>query len=105
MTRFESHVSIDDKNREQLIGILNTLLAATMDLYSQVKHAHWNVKGQDFYMWHELFDDVATPLVKHADALAERAATLGGYAKGTLRQAAEGSPLPEYDLEALDGRD
>jgi starvation-inducible DNA-binding protein len=103
MTRFGSHVGVDDKNREQLIGILNGLLAATMDLYAQVKHAHWNVKGDNFYMWHELFDGIAEGLPAFADSLAERAATLGGLAKGTLRQAADASLLAEYDLAATDG--
>ncbi len=105
MTKFGSHVGIDDKNREQLIGILNTLLAATADLYSQVKHAHWNVKGDDFYMWHKLFDEVGDHLPEFADSLAERAATLGGYAKGTIRQAAASSLLTEYDLTAVDGKE
>jgi starvation-inducible DNA-binding protein len=58
------------------------------DLYSQTKQAHWNVKGEEFYQLHELFDEIAEELVKFMDMVAERATALGGEALGTVRMAA-----------------
>jgi starvation-inducible DNA-binding protein len=87
-----------------MIELLNRQLAETFDLYAQTKHAHWNVKGSDFYQLHELFDELAEDVFKFIDPIAERATALGGFAQGTLRMAAAGSGLPEYPREAFDGR-
>ncbi len=84
--------------------MLNQTLADTFDLYSQVKQAHWNVKGKDFYQLHLLFDEIAEEIEPFVDLLAERATLLGGYATGTARMAAEHSSLPEYPTDAIEGR-
>ena len=103
-TQFTNHVALPEETKTQLIDALNAVLATTSDLRSQVKQAHWNIKGPQFVSRHELFDSLAARLHDHADAIAERAATLGGYAMGTVRQSAEHSKLPEYDLRAVDGK-
>jgi starvation-inducible DNA-binding protein len=74
------------------------------DLLSQTKQAHWNVKGKDFYQLHLLFDEIADELEDFVDKLAERVTSLGGYAMGTVRMAAEHSRLPEYPIDAIDGK-
>lgn len=101
---FRTHVDLDDTVRGPLIQMLNERLATTLDLYSQVKQAHWNIKGAQFFARHELFDRIAQKLAEAADNLAERVATLGGYALGTVRCASAHSHLPEYDLSAVEGR-
>lgn len=103
-TQFSSHVSLPEETKTKLIDTLNTVLATTSDLRSQVKQAHWNIKGPQFVARHELFDSLAAKLLDYADAAAERAATLGGYATGTVRQSAERSKLAEYDVRAVDGK-
>lgn len=100
---FPSHVNLPAEARLELISLLNICLANAIDLHWQVKQAHWNIRGKHFYSRHELFDDLAKHLRKQADTVAERAGTLGGYAEGTIRLAANNSQLPEYDLEAVDG--
>lgn len=100
---FPSHVSLPEETRTALVELCNESLASTIDLHSQVKQAHWNIKGAQFFARHELFDALATKLLGWADTLAERGAVLGGYATGTIRLAAERSSLPEYDLNAVDG--
>jgi starvation-inducible DNA-binding protein len=99
-----SHLALPDDTRRALVESLNTVLATSIDLQQQVKQAHWNVKGPQFFARHELFDRLATRLRAAADEIAERAATLGGYATGTVRLVAERSKIPEYDLDAVDGR-
>ena len=103
-TQFTNHVSLPEEAKTQLIDTLNAVLATTSDLRSQVKQAHWNIKGPQFVARHQLFDSLATRLHDYGDVIAERAATLGGYAMGTVRQSAEHSKLPEYDLRAVDGK-
>ncbi|HZQ92694.1 MAG TPA: DNA starvation/stationary phase protection protein Dps [Terriglobales bacterium] len=100
---FPTSIDIPEKNRERIIGLLNARLADATDLKTQTKHAHWNVKGENFYQLHLLFDEVAGHLEEHTDLLAERATALGGTALGTARNAAAASTLPEYPQEAVDG--
>lgn len=103
--RFHSSMDIPEKAREEIMAILNKDLAATADLYSQTKQAHWNVKGENFFQLHELFDELAEKLEEAVDNLAERVTALGGYALGTVRMAAENSYLPEYDCHSHKGMD
>lgn len=91
--------------REKVIGLLNARLADSIDLKSQAKQAHWNVKGMSFIALHELFDQVSMEVEKYTDTLAERVTTLGGTAEGTVRVAAEKSTLNQYPMEITDGRD
>jgi starvation-inducible DNA-binding protein len=91
--------------REQVIAILNQSLAASLDLKTQTKQAHWNVKGKDFYQLHELFDEMAGEMEEYVDMVAERVTALGGTPLGTARIAAANSILPEYNLDAVGGLD
>jgi len=102
--QFPTHIDIPAEKRAALIEMLNQSLADTLDLYTQVKQAHWNVKGKDFYQLHLLFDEIAGEIEPFVDLLAERVTSLGGYATGTARMAAKHSALPEYPTDALEGR-
>lgn len=100
-----SRIDLCHKTRAQIVEMLNQTLADTFDLFSQVKQAHWNVKGHQFYQLHLLFDEMAGELNGYADELAERVTAMGGTAMGTVRLAAANSSLPEYPFEALEGLD
>jgi starvation-inducible DNA-binding protein len=100
---FPTHVDLPGPDREAVIDLCNQQLADTFDLYSQLKQAHWNVKGKDFFQLHELFDTLAETVLEHVDLIAERATALGGSAMGTARMAASSSTLPEYPVDATDG--
>lgn len=100
---FPSSVGVPESNRQALTTLLNLRLADTTDVYSQVKWAHWNVKGKDFYQLHLLFDSIAEHLEDHIDTIAERITALGGVAHGTVRETAAKSSIKEADLSAADG--
>ena len=102
---FKNRVALPDQVKEKVTGIMNKTLAASLDMYSQAKYAHWNVKGVNFYQLHLVFDDVAKTIFKQIDAIAERITQLGGTANGTVRMSAEMSPIPPYNVEALSGPD
>jgi starvation-inducible DNA-binding protein len=103
--RFSSSVQLSEDTKSKVIEILNARLADTVDLKTQVKHAHWNVKGIQFFQLHELFDSVASHLEDQSDLIAERVTQLGGVANGTARQAAADSSIKEYDFNAVKGDD
>lgn len=100
---FPSSVGVPESNRQALIALLNQRLADSTDLRTQVKWAHWNVKGLHFMQLHELFDSIASHLEEQTDSIAERVTTLGGVANGTAREVASKSGLKEADLTASDG--
>lgn len=103
MALHNTKIDLSKDKREKLIALLNARLADAADLKSQVKQAHWNVKGMSFIALHELFDNIATIVEGHVDLIAERITTLGGTAMGTVRLAAENSSLSEYPHEITDG--
>src|SRR5687767_5026126 len=99
MQNFATRTDIAQEKRSILIDLINQQLADTFDLHSQTKQAHWNVKGASFIALHELFDQFAESLESAIDDLAERVTALGGVAKGTSRQVAGRTRLPEYPLD------
>ena len=103
--QYPTHIDLAAEKRTALIEMLNQHLADTLDLASQVKQAHWNVKGKDFYQLHLLFDVIAGEVFEFVDLLAERVTMLGGYATGTVRMSAEHSAMDEYPTGAVMGMD
>lgn len=101
----KTKIDLSQEAREKLVDILNSRLADAIDLQTQTKQAHWNVKGMSFIGLHELFDQIATRVEDYVDSIAERVTALGGTALGTARVAAEKSTLREYPHEITDGAD
>lgn len=96
---YESPSHLPEDSRARISDGLNARLADGLDLHSQIKVAHWNVKGPQFAALHPLFETFAVNLAAFNDAIAERAVTLGAMALGTARHVAETSRLPEYPPE------
>ncbi|MBL8823198.1 MAG: DNA starvation/stationary phase protection protein Dps [Planctomycetia bacterium] len=94
---------LPEKTRQASIELLNARLADAIDLQSQTKQAHWNVKGPNFIGLHELFDKVNEAVEDYVDDLAERAVQLGGVAEGTVRIASKRSSLAEYPAGTTNG--
>jgi starvation-inducible DNA-binding protein len=102
---FKTSVDIPTDNRAKINKVLNQHLADSFDLMSQVKQAHWNVKGSDFWQLHKLFDEVAERAAEWVDQFAERVTALGGYVTGTARMAAALSTLPEFPADITESMD
>ena len=101
---FKTKNDLSEATRVKAIELLNARLADCKDLQTQTKQAHWNVKGPHFIGLHELFDKINEDVEDYVDEIAERAVQLGGVAEGTARVVAKRSSLPEYPLNAVDGR-
>src|SRR5437016_1251796 len=101
--QYETENDIPKAVRGELVEILNQQLADIIDLQTQLKQAHWNVKGPHFIGLHELFDKIAEDVENYVDLIAERIVQLGGIAEGTVRVAAARSRLDEYPLDIADG--
>jgi starvation-inducible DNA-binding protein len=89
---------LPEASRLEAVGLLNQRLADCIDLQTQCKQAHWNVKGPTFIALHKLFDEVNEAVEEYADLIAERVVQLGGIAEGTVGVVAERSALIDYPL-------
>jgi starvation-inducible DNA-binding protein len=102
---FPTKNDLPAETRARVAGLLNQRLADCIDLQTQCKQAHWNVKGPQFIALHKLFDEINEEVEEYVDLLAERAVQLGGIAEGTARCAAQRSTLPEYPMEISSGEE
>jgi len=102
---YETKNPLPAETRARVVELMNQRLADCVDLQSQCKQAHWNVKGSNFIGLHELFDDVYESVGEYVDLIAERIVQLGGIAEGTVRVAAERSTLDEYPLVLSSGEE
>lgn len=96
---------LPEQRRAKLVELCNARLADAIDLQTQCKQAHWNVRGPSFFQLHELFDQVNEDAEEYVDLIAERVVQLGGAAAGTARVAAQRSTLSEYPHGITAGRD
>jgi starvation-inducible DNA-binding protein len=101
---FKTKNDLSEDIRAKAIELLNARLADAVDLQTQTKQAHWNVKGPNFIGLHELFDKINEDVEDNVDDIAERVVQLGGVAEGTARMAAKRSSLSEYPTKTVDGR-
>ena len=104
-TMYKNRVALPADVKTKVVAAMQGTLASASDMYSQSKFAHWNVKGDNFYQLHLVFDHVAKVIGKQADPIAERITQLGGIANGTTRQAAMSSIIPEYKVDTVAGMD
>src|SRR3954454_9634314 len=93
---YQSPSHLPPEARAPLASTLNARLADGLDLHSQIKVAHWNIKGPQFASLHPLFETFAVSLANFNDSIAERAVTLGGKALGTVRHVSKASRINEY---------
>ncbi len=93
------------ETRGEMIQLCNMRLADCIDLQTQTKQAHWNVRGPHFWGLHKLFDKINEAVEEYVDLIAERAAQLGGEVEGTARMVASRSTLPEFPKGIHGGMD
>ena len=102
---YETKNPLPAETRARVVALLNNRLADCVDLQSQCKQAHWNVKGPQFIALHKLFDEIYEAAEEYVDLIAERIVQLGGVAEGTVRAAAQRSSLREYPLVLSSGEE
>jgi starvation-inducible DNA-binding protein len=96
---------LPEPTRAQVVGLLNQRLADAIDLQTQCKQAHWNVKGPAFIALHKLFDEINESVEEYVDLIAERVVQLGGIAEGTVGIVSKRTTLEGYPLTISAGND
>ncbi len=100
---FPTKNDLPEATRSRVAALLNKRLADCIDLQTQCKQAHWNVKGPTFIALHKLFDEINEDVEAYVDLLAERVVQLGGMAEGTARMVAKRTTLDEYPQAVASG--
>jgi starvation-inducible DNA-binding protein len=93
--------SLDLKTRQKVTDLVQDRLSDAIDLQTQMKQAHWNIKGPHFIGLHKLFDEINEAVEEYVDEIAERAVQLGAVVHGTARAVAKNSSLKEYPLDIV----
>jgi starvation-inducible DNA-binding protein len=65
---------------EELVNLLKVLLADNITLKLKAHGYHWNVEGDDFLQYHELFENIYTDYDQATDTYAEWLRKLDTYA-------------------------
>jgi starvation-inducible DNA-binding protein len=100
---FKTKNDLSEEIRAKAVELLNARLPDCIDLQTQTKQAHWNVKGLNFIALHELFEGINEEVEDYVDDIAEGAVQLGGVAEGTARVVAKRSTLRGYPANAVGG--
>ena len=62
------------------------VLADSFTFYLKSHYFHWNVEGDNFPQYHELFETLYTEVFAAIDAIAEHIRTLDEYAPGSYKR-------------------
>jgi len=89
------NLGMSDGSRQNVVTILNDLLADEYVLYTKTRNYHWNVVGPQFNDLHKFFEAQYSELNDIVDDVAERARALGGRALGTLAEFSQHARLKE----------
>ena len=79
---FKTKNDLSEAIRVKTVELLNARLADCKDLQTQVKQAHWNVKGPSFIALHELFDKINDDVEEYVDEIAERRCNSAEWRRG-----------------------
>ncbi|MCZ0701726.1 starvation-inducible DNA-binding protein [Natronobacillus azotifigens] len=74
---------------------LNQLVATHGVLFTKLHQHHWFVKGPNFFVLHEKFEELYNEVNEQFDEFAERLLTIGGAPYSTLGEFLEHSTISE----------
>lgn len=88
-------IGLENGAREEVLGLLDALLADEFVLYTKTRNFHWNVVGPRFHDLHKFFEHQYEQLDGFIDEVAERSRALGGRATGSMKEFLGGARLKE----------
>ncbi len=82
----KTNIGIGEKERMEVVKILNRNLSDLYVLLTKTRNYHWNVVGPRFNDLHKFFDEQYEQLNEAIDEVAERVRSLGGKTVATLKE-------------------
>ncbi|MZI94492.1 DNA starvation/stationary phase protection protein [Vibrio sp. CAIM 722] len=89
-------IGLDQEQSQQLALSLNRLLANYQVFYMNTRGYHWNIKGKEFFVLHEKFEEIYTDLQTKIDEIAERIRTLEAQPLHSFSSYIEHSEIKEH---------
>ncbi|HZG72442.1 MAG TPA: Dps family protein [Chondromyces sp.] len=81
----------------QLIETVNKQIANWTVLYTKLHNYHWFVKGPQFFVLHEKFEELYNEAAGYIDELAERLLALGGAPVATMKESLQLASVNEAE--------
>lgn len=72
------YIKLDEKKANEVVVLLQQLLADFQVYYTNLRGFHWNIKGHEFFVLHSKFEELYDDAADKVDELAERILMLGG---------------------------
>ena len=88
-------IGIDEQNRQEVVKLLQPVLANLSVIYTKTRNYHWNLTGPRFHTLHLFLEEQYKALSESADEVAERIRSVGGFSIGTLQEFISTSVLKE----------
>lgn len=82
-------------SEQNLKDHVNKLVATQGVLFTKLHQHHWYVKGSNFFVLHEKFEELYDEVNEQFDEFAERLLTIGGKPYSTLSEFIEHSSIEE----------
>ena len=89
------NIGLNEKNLKSITGVLSSVLADAILLYTKTRKFHWNVSGNSFMELHKLFEKQYNLLEEAIDEIAERINKLGAKTPGTMQEFLQMTSLKE----------
>jgi DNA-binding ferritin-like protein len=103
---FPSRINLPPQaDREAIVVALNKLAISLHDLSRCCKHAHLNMKGDNFYELHLLYDEFAATLLGAEDKVNETIVALGGMATVFCGQVVENTVLSMMPADCYESKE
>jgi starvation-inducible DNA-binding protein len=71
---------------EELIKALKIAFASEFSFYLKSQYFHWNVEGENFQQYHELFGNIYSEVYGSIDDFAENIRKVGSYTPGSFER-------------------
>jgi starvation-inducible DNA-binding protein len=98
----KNNIGLDSKKSEELVELLNDLLANYQVFYQNLRGFHWNVKGSKFFELHLKFEEFYTDAIVKVDEIAERILTLQGVPLHTYEDYLKASSIKSDKRDKVD---
>jgi len=82
---------------KQLIEIAKIAFASEFSFYLKAHQFHWNVEGEDFLQYHDLFGKIYEEVYGSIDDFAEKIRSLGSYMPGSYTRYSMLSKIEDED--------
>ena len=97
-------IGLDKAKTEELAKGLNDLLANYSVFYQNTRGYHWNVKGEQFFVLHEKFEELYNDQKLKIDEIAERILTLRYQPTSNMSEYLKDSNLKESPSDISDSK-